>query len=348
LYGAAQTQFGKASSMLDASNPLFGQASSIYGQTAGPLDVNSYLNPYTNEVEQRTINNANTSLTQQLNQIASDASKANVFGGSRFGVQQGVTRAQGVKNIGDITAALRQQDVANATQTAIADRTGKQAAAGGLLSTASGMGSAATGYGNVGTGILNTASGIGNMAAGLGNIAQGVGNTGAGYLNTASGKLAANQQDITNLMSGGQQQQAQQQAVINAAMQKFQEAWNYPTEQLNMRLAALGMSPYGKTTSGTSTSSTETPIDWATTGLGVLKTIPSLYAMSDRRTKTDIMKVSDGDIPMYAYRYKGDPKTYPKVVGPMAQDIEKKFPKAIKKVGGYKTIDMGNLMEALS
>jgi hypothetical protein len=115
-----------------------------------------------------------------------------------------------------------------------------------------------------------------------------------------------------------------------------------------MRLAALGMSPYGKTTSGTGTSSTETPMDWATTGLGVLKALPALYAMSDRNTKTDIKKLTDGDIPIYSYRYKDDPKSYPKVVGPMAQDIEKKYPSAVKKVGKHRVIDINNLMEVLS
>ena len=43
---------------------------------------------------------------------------------------------------------------------------------------------------------------------------------------------------------------------------------------------------------------------------------------------------------MYAYRYKGDPKTYPKVVGPMAQDIEKKYPEAVTEVAGKKAVDM--------
>ena len=70
--------------------------------------------------------------------------------------------------------------------------------------------------------------------------------------------------------------------------------------------------------------------------------------MGDRDAKTDIKKLTDGDIPMYSYRYKGDPKSYPKIVGPMAQDIEKKYPSAVKKVGRYKTIDINNLMEVLS
>jgi len=181
-------------------------------------------------------------------------------------------------------------------------------------------------------------------------------------LNTAAGRSAQTGQDVSSLLGAGAQEQAQRQNVINADMGKFQEQWNYPTEQLNMRLAALGMSPYGKTTTGTGQQTTETPTDWATVGLGALKAAPGLIgssagggagllgllAMSDRNTKTDIQKVSDGDIPMYSYRYKGDPKTYPKIVGPMAQDIEKKYPSAIKKVGRYKAIDINNLMEVLS
>jgi hypothetical protein len=326
-YDTAGSMYGKASGVLDAANPLFGEAAGIYRGTAGDLDINKYLNPYTSEVESNAIRNANTSLTQQMANNASAAEKAGAFGGSRFGVQQGVAQAEGSKGIGDLTAALRKAGIDFATTTALQDRSGKQAAAAGLLGTASGMGQQAAGYGNIGAGF---------------------GNQGAGYLNSAASKLAANQQDVTNLMMGGQQDSAQRQKVIDAEMAKFDEAKNYPVEQLNMRLAALGMSPYGKTTTGTGTSSTETPMDWATTGLGVLKTIPSLVAMSDRNTKTDIIKLTDGEIPLYSYRYKDDPKTYPKVVGPMAQDIEKKYPKAIKKVGRYKTVDINNLMEVLS
>src|SRR5262249_23947779 len=62
-----------------------------------------------------------------------------------------------------------------------------------------------------------------------------------------------------------------------------------------------------------------------------------LPALSDRDTKTDVKKVGRDartDLDIYAYRYKGDPKTYPKVVGPMAQDVAKKFPGATGRVGG--------------
>ena len=291
--------YGLIKSNVGSTDPLVNQAAALNTQSGGPLNVDQYMNPYISDVINRSTTNATTALQQQLANNAGLASKAGAFGGSRFGVQQGVAQAQGVKNIGDLNAQLLQQGFDTATKTAEDQQANQRAAATGLLS-------------------------------------------------TAQQKIMGQQGDITNLLTAGQQDQAQQQAIINANMQKFQQAWDYPTQQLNMKLAALGMSPYGQTVTGNKTSETDTPIDWATTGLGILKAAPALFAMSDRNTKTDITKLTDDEIPLYSYRYKGDPKSYPKVVGPMAQDIEKKYPSAINKIGRYKTIDINNLMEALS
>lgn len=66
--------------------------------------------------------------------------------------------------------------------------------------------------------------------------------------------------------------------------------------------------------------------------------------MSDRETKTDITplgKEPESGLDMYAYRYKDDPKSYPKVVGPMAQDVEKQIPGSTKKIGGHMVIKPG-------
>ena len=73
------------------------------------------------------------------------------------------------------------------------------------------------------------------------------------------------------------------------------------------------------------------------------------FAASDRRLKTDIKKLGkepQTELPLYAYRYKGDPKTYPKVVGPMAQDVQKIAPEAVSSdVGGHLVIDTGALTQ---
>jgi hypothetical protein len=173
-----------------------------------------------------------------------------------------------------------------------------------------------------------------------------------GLLSLGQARQGARQQDLLSLMGLGGQEEGRAQRQLDANVAKFEEARNYPVEQLNMRLAALGMSPYGRTETGTKTSTQEKlGPDFATLGLGFLKVLPGLVAMSDRNMKTDIKRVGEdplSGIPIYSYRYKDDPKTYPKVVGPMAQDIEKKYPSAVKKVGRHKVVDIHNLMEVLS
>lgn len=349
LYGMANDQFAQANKMAGQASPLYGQAADIYRKTSRPLDIKQYLNPYTQEVEERAIGNANTALTQQLAAQKSEAAKAGAFGGSRFGVQQGVTSAEGARGIGDLSAELRRAGVDYATATGLQDRAGIRDSASGLLNTAAGRLSSASTLGNIGSGYLSTAAGMQNAASGYGSLAGGMADTGQGYLNTAVARGAQNAADVASLAGAGAQEQAQRQAQIDANMAKWGEKRNYPLEQLNIRLAALGMSPYGKTETSTKTSTSEQPpFDWATFGLGALKTIPAFWAMSDRSMKTDIKKLTGGPIPLYAYRYKGDPKSYPKVVGPMAQDVEKVAPSAVKKVGGKRVVNLSNLMEVLS
>jgi len=64
--------------------------------------------------------------------------------------------------------------------------------------------------------------------------------------------------------------------------------------------------------------------------------VPLMF--SDRRLKTDIAKVGETNkgLPIYTYKYKGDDTTQ---MGVMAQDVERKTPKAVKKVGGFKAVD---------
>ena len=59
-------------------------------------------------------------------------------------------------------------------------------------------------------------------------------------------------------------------------------------------------------------------------------------AGSDRHLKTDITKIGvhpPTGLPLYRYRYKGDPKSYPKVSGPMAEDAMQVAPHAVQTVG---------------
>jgi hypothetical protein len=60
---------------------------------------------------------------------------------------------------------------------------------------------------------------------------------------------------------------------------------------------------------------------------------------SDRRTKTDIKKVGklDNGLPVYTYKYKG---TVTPQMGVMAQDVEKKNPRAVVKKNGVRFVDL--------
>lgn len=67
-----------------------------------------------------------------------------------------------------------------------------------------------------------------------------------------------------------------------------------------------------------------------------------LFALSDRRAKTDIKKVGKvAGHNTYTYHYKGEPKSAPKHVGFMAQEVEKKTPQAVKTFGGMRHVDYG-------
>lgn len=71
--------------------------------------------------------------------------------------------------------------------------------------------------------------------------------------------------------------------------------------------------------------------------MAAVGTIAALM-ISDKRLKKDIKKVgkTESGLPIYTYKYKGEDTTQ---MGVMAQDVEKKTPKAVRDVGGFKAVD---------
>jgi hypothetical protein len=293
--------------------------------TAGQLsntNLQPYMNPYTQNVINATLPIMQQNLGLQQNQQQNAANAANAFGGSRQGIQQGVTQAQGAQNMAQMAQQLNQANFGQAQGAAQQDITGRMQAA--LANQAAQQ--------NQGGLNLQAAGGL----AGLGQQAQ---------LNQA--------RNFTELATAGAQQQQQAQNQINAQMGKFNQAWMYPYQQLGVLQSALGMTPYGTATQGQQTQETQqsaNPLAAAMSGmqsLGSLFSAPaggtsaaaglmSLFGGSDRSMKTDITRVGTHPtgIPIHAYRYKGDPKTYPKVVGPMAEDVAKIAPHAVSPVPG--------------
>ena len=112
---------------------------------------------------------------------------------------------------------------------------------------------------------------------------------------------------------------------------------NNPIQPANYEQAALGSAQIAAQNYAQQQASSNSMMN-GLFGLGgqLLGAAPGLIS-SDERMKTDITplgKDPETGLPMSAYRYKDDPKTYPKVVGPMAADVEQAEPGSTRSIGG--------------
>lgn len=306
--------FSMAQRQAGSTMPLYqtaaGTVSGLTGYQAPSFlqgDVSAYMNPFIGEVENRAIARGQEALLQNLNQVSAQAARAGAFGGSRQAIQEGVAQAEAAKNVADLSAQLRMQGYNQAAGLLENDLARQMA----------------------GTEVQMRAAG---MLPGIAQAQQGAALT-----------------DAATIEAIGAQRQALQQAQLQDQYQRFMEERNYPVEMLNLRLGATSATPYGTTQTKTQTggpsgsnflSGAGTALTAATTAM---KFLPLLFG-SDERMKTDIEKVGKDDetgLTMYAYRYKGDPKSYPKVVGPMAQEVEKKYPEMVEERGGRKAVNLG-------
>jgi hypothetical protein len=374
------------------------------------MDLSKYMNPYTDEVETKSLDALDRSRQQSILGNQSAAQAAGAFGSSRHGITDAVTNSESAREAGLLSANLRQSNYNNATNLATGDITRQLATDTGNADRSTGVsvGNAnrqlqsdtgnmdrilqaltsnrdatlASDTNNVNRQLSNSmanrdaimAAATGNrdaaLAADTGNAARnlqaggmnaqnildtfaarsGAGNAAAGGLMEAlGGKQTADNKDIAALLQMGGIQQGQNQAQIDAAREKFGESRANDIDNLNMRLAALGMSPYGKTeTTNKTTTGGQSGTDWGQMGMGIFS---ALLGLSEDDTKTDkekVGKLPGTDLEMWAFRYKKDPKHYPKVVGVMASDVQKKMPEAVHMVDGKRVINYGMIGEAMA
>lgn len=315
--GADQYNASQAGFLTAAGTP----ATQVNAQSLANTNLQPYMNPYTQSVINSTLPLMQQQNALSQNQAANQANSNNAFGGSRQGVQQGVAQAQGALNIGQMAAQLNQANFGQA-----------QAAATGDIT-------------------RNLQAQQGNQSANQANINSLI--AAAGGLGTLGSQAQQNQrQQFLELSTAGAQQQQQAQNQINAQIGQFNQANAYPTQQYGILQSALGQTPYGSTTmsSGTGQQQTTTSPSLMSDVTGGLQALGSmvgaggpfngpfsaLMGNSDRHLKTDISKIGvhqPTGLPMYNYRYKGDPKSYPKVAGPMAEDVMQVAPHAVKTVG---------------
>lgn len=346
-----------------AGQPIDANQASVTAPTFKDADISSYMNPYLGQVESYALQNLQAGTQQGLNKIGDQAVASGAFGGSRQGVQEGALMGDAAKRAGELSANVRAQGYDRALQQITADQNRQMQ--GSLANQATNMQGQIA---NRDTGIqlagLDQRSQLANqsalMQAALANQAVGMDlnrmdlqaqmanqqATAGDYARQLQAALGMGQlgneanaalgTDIARLLSIGGMQQEQEQKYLGDAYNRFTEARDYPLEQLNTRLAALGMSPYGRT----QTTKESSPTDWGSIIKGV-GSVASAFMSSDKSMKTDMQKVGKDKatgLDVYSYRYKGDPKTYPKVVGLMADDIEEKAPEAVKTIGGKKAV----------
>ena len=312
--------------------------------TAGQLsntDLSSYMNPFTQDVINATLPGMQQANALSQNQQANAANSSNAFGGSRQGIQQGVAQAQGAQNIGQMMATLNSANFAQAQAAATGDINRN------LTAATQNQNSQQTDLARQNTDLLaNQSANAADLNRSL--TAQTTNQTAQqnkinsdiqasqGLTNTGDSMSKNNVANFNMLQSAGASQSMQAQNEINAQMAKFNQAFNYPQQQLGTLESSLGMTPHDTSTSGQTTQQTTTPTDWASIISKGAGAAADIYGMSDKTMKTDITKLGKDPktgLEMHAFRYKGDPKSYPKVVGPMAQDVQKIAPEAVTPMG---------------
>ena len=291
--------------------------------TAGQLsntNLDPYMNPYTKDVINASLPIMQQNLALSQNQQQNQANSANAFGGSRQGIQQGVTQAQGALGMGQMAAGLNQ---ANFTQA--------QAAASGDIANRlkADQGNQSAAQNKINSDIL---------------ASQGL---------TASGdaQQKANVANYAMLTSAGAQQQQQAQLGINSQIAKFAQAWGYPQQQLGTLEGALGMTPHDTATSGTSTSqtTTESSPNFMQLAQAGLQTAGNLWSASDEKVKKNIKSLGVDPmtgVPIKSFNYKGEIPGTPKTIGPLAQDVEKALPGSTATIAGVRAVPRETLAAA--
>lgn len=345
------------------------QQASAQQATAAQTDPNAYrafMNPYTQSV----VDTSNAELRRQLDQtqagISANMASGAAFGGSREGVRAGEADRAFLDKSGSMTAQLMSQGYDKATAAAMADtqlrqQAGLQNAQLGTQTSqfnASQQNEIGKLNAQLGTNVnLNNAQRIDAANAMNAQMGTQVSLSNAQQQNQRDqfGATLSNQtQTLNNQFANDQQNRELKalQALLGTGavqQQTAQQSLNLPADWLQ-RLGQITPSTTGSLSQGTT--STPTQMNLLGAGVGLAAALPGLVGMfSDENEKTDVKKLGKDPrtgVEMAAYRYKGDPKSYPKVVGPAsAQQVERAHPGATRKIGGKRVITQGALRQMM-
>ena len=280
--------YGNASNayqgVIDYNPTAIDPSSYTAAQFAG-TDLAPYLNPYIQNVENRAVDTMTRTGQTALRDLASDATKKGAFGGSRAALQGAVQGAETARGIGDLSANLRKQGFDAATGLAKGDIEARNQQ-----------------FQKVGDWRQQAQiESERNKLADKGLDVQAA----QGLTSTADAAQKAWLNNIMAQLGIGQIGQEQNQRVLDDAKAKWERKQNYPIEMLNLLSAQLGLTPYGHTETGTSTTKSS-----GGGGMGgMLNMLPGIMqlagGLSDREPKTNIEKIGVDPLTkleMYAYR----------------------------------------------
>lgn len=180
-------------------------------------DMTQYMNPYINNVERFALDSIENQRRNAENALADRAIASRAFGGSRLALQQAMNDQNAMETAARTSANLRAQAFGNAQQMATQDL-GRTFQAD----------------------TFNQNLGLQGQQAALQALGQ------AGNLAGAGQRAAYT--DISALSASGAEQQALEQAALADQQARFNEAQNFPLQQLQTRLLPLGgQIPYGQT-----------------------------------------------------------------------------------------------------
>ena len=139
---------GAANALTGAGNAATGAINAFSNVPTIASGISTYMNPYTNEVIDRSMSDMSRLTQQQQQQNAANAARAGAFGGSRHGLVEATTNSEAQRNMGDLAANLRMGGFNTAANLSNQD-------IGNRFTGASGMLSGAGTLGNIGTSAFN-------------------------------------------------------------------------------------------------------------------------------------------------------------------------------------------------
>lgn len=308
-------------------------------------NLSAYYDPYEQQVIDATMADIDRSTAQSVAGQTANNVMAGGFGG--FGDRAAVARAQteraGIDAKARTVAGLRSAGFARAQDMAVGDITRDLQASGlnqqaGLTAGMSNQQAAARAAEfERSTGLQ---AGLANQQAALA-AAQG---------NQQAGLAAANLrgQSALTLAGLGELERGVRQGQADFDYTQFREGRDDPFLKTQWAAGVIGgnAAPYTGNTTSTGTTPGASPFSQIVGGATAVAGLAGLFGVSDPDEKTDKKRLGtdpDTGLGLWAFRYKGDSKRYPKVVGVMADEVARRYPHLVREVGGRQIVDMEGL-----